>query len=86
MPDFTFRGGCEQKTMTFFFFSCTLTQSFGNQLQKKLPTIDLLNEAVYKCGTGTRGRGHWDACVGTWGREMRDLRTTSMGRRDDNDY
>ena len=23
-------------------------------------------EAVYKSGTGTRGRGHRDACVGTW--------------------
>ena len=22
--------------------------------------------AVYKSGTGTSGRGHWDACVGTW--------------------
>ena len=33
--------------------------------------------AVYKSGTGTRGRGHQDACVGTW-----DLRTSSMGRRD----
>ena len=22
--------------------------------------------AVYKSGTGTRGRGHRDACVGTW--------------------
>ena len=38
--------------------------------------------AVYKSGTGTRGRGHGDACVGTWGRETRDLRTSSMGRGD----
>ena len=38
--------------------------------------------AVYKSGTGTRGRGHRDACVGTWGRETRDLRTSSMGRGD----
>ena len=28
------------------------------------------------------GRGHRKACVGTWGRETRDLRTTSMGRGD----
>ena len=33
--------------------------------------------AVYKSGTGTRGRGHRDACVGTW-----DLGTSSMGRGD----
>ena len=34
-------------------------------------------QAVYKSGTGTRGRGHRDACVGTW-----DLGTSSMGRGD----
>ena len=28
------------------------------------------------------GRGQGDACVGTWGRETRDLGTSSMGRRD----
>ena len=33
---------------------------------------------MYKSGTGTRGRGHEDACVGTWGRETRDLGTSSM--------
>ena len=38
--------------------------------------------AVYKSGTGTRGQGHRDACVGTWRRETRDLRTSSMGRED----
>ena len=38
--------------------------------------------AVYKSGTGTRGWGHRDACVGTWGRKTRDLRTSSMGRGD----
>ena len=37
---------------------------------------------TYKTGTGTRGRGHWDACVGTWGGETRDLGTSSMGRGD----
>ena len=42
---------------------------------------------MYKSGTGTRGRGHRDECVGTWdlglgtwGRETGDLRTSSMGR------
>ena len=34
-------------------------------------------KAVYKSGTGTRGRGHWDACVGTW-----DLGTRDEGRGD----
>ena len=28
------------------------------------------------------GRGHGDACVGTWGRETRDLGASSMGRGD----
>ena len=46
-----------------------------------------LQTAVYKSGTGTRGRGHRDACVwdlglGTWGRNTRNLRTSSMGRGD----
>jgi len=27
---------------------------------------------VYKSGTGTRGRGHWDAFVGTWDLGTRD--------------
>ena len=27
---------------------------------------------MYKSGTGTRGRGHRDACVGTWGLGTRD--------------
>ena len=29
-------------------------------------------EAVYKSGTGTRGREHWDVCVGTWDLGTRD--------------
>ena len=33
--------------------------------------------AVYKRGTGTRGRGHRDACVGTW-----DLGTRDEGLKD----
>ena len=37
--------------------------------------------AVYKSGTGTRG--HWDACVGTWGRETKDLQGTASMRRGD---
>ena len=27
---------------------------------------------MYKSGTGTRGRGHRDACVGTWDLGTRD--------------
>ena len=42
----------------------------------------MFHSAVYKSGTGTRGRGHRNACVGTWGRETRDLRTSSMGHED----
>ena len=45
--------------------------------------------AVYKSGTGTRGRGPGDGDIatrvwglGTWGRETSDLRTSSMGRGD----
>ena len=29
-------------------------------------------KAVYKSGTGTRGQGHRDACVGTWDLGTRD--------------
>ena len=34
---------------------------------------------MYKSGTGTRGRGHRDACVGTW-----DLGTRDEGLKDIN--
>ena len=34
---------------------------------------------MYKSGTGTRGQGHWDACVGTW-----DLGTRDEGLEDIN--
>ena len=44
MLNFTFCGGHERKTTTFFFFSWTLIQSFRIQLQKKLATFDELNE------------------------------------------
>ena len=40
---------------------------------------------MYKNGTGQGERGHRDACVGTWDlgtRDVRDLRTSSMGRGD----
>ena len=42
--------------------------------------------AVYKTGTGRRGRGHCDACSGnfeSWKRETKDLGTSSMGRGDE---
>ena len=44
-----------------------------------------IKRAVYKSGTGTSGRGHRDACVGTWDLGTRDeglRRTSSMGRGD----
>ena len=44
MPNFTFFGGREHKTTTFFFFSRTLMQYFRIQLQKYLPTFDEMNE------------------------------------------
>ena len=34
-------------------------------------------KAVYKTGTGTRERGHWDACRGTW---VPSPHTTVIGR------
>ena len=42
-------------------------------------------EAVYKSGTGTRGREHWDACVGTWnlgtrGEGLGDIKYGTRGR------
>ena len=42
-------------------------------------------EAVYKSGTGTRGRGHRDACVGTWdlgtrGERLEDIKYGTRGR------
>ena len=40
-----------------------------------LALLDTFQGAVYKSGTGTRGRGHRGAYVGTWGRETGDLRT-----------
>ena len=46
-------------------------ESFQVQAEKPLGT------AVYKSGTGTRGRGHRDACVGTW-----DLGTREKGLED----
>ena len=45
MPNLMFTGGREQTTtVTFFFFSYTLTQSFRIQLQKKMPTFDELSK------------------------------------------
>ena len=39
LPNFTFCGGCERKTTTLLFFSCTLIQSVRIQLQKKSPDL-----------------------------------------------
>ena len=35
--------------------------------------------AVYKSGTGTRGQGHGDACVGTWDLGLGDARRGTWG-------
>ena len=40
LPNFTFCGGLEHKTMTLFFFFWTLIQSFRIQLKKNSPTSD----------------------------------------------
>ena len=40
--------GREDKTITFFFFSWTLIQSFRIQLWKKLPAFDDLNEMEFE--------------------------------------
>ena len=52
-------------------------ESFLNQISRSLISLFVtgltpLQLAVYKSGTGTRGRGHEDACVGTWDLGMRD--------------
>ena len=39
---------------------------FKMNIDEKQVESRLEKLAVYKSGTGTRGRGHWDACVGTW--------------------
>ena len=48
MPNFTFCGGREHKTTTFFFFLWTSIQSFRIQLQQKLPRFDELNVITNK--------------------------------------
>ena len=60
-------GSEDQKTKPCFvtlrtLFSSTAGQGFQNN---KWP-------AVYKSGTATMGRVHWDACVGTWDLGTRD--------------
>ena len=34
---------------------------------------------MYKSGTGTRGRGHRDACLGTWDLGLGDARRGTSG-------
>ena len=53
---------------------CSQERSFTNKSSLPLAANIL---AVYKSGTGTRGRGHRDACVGTW-----DLGTQDEGLED----
>ena len=65
------------KTVGFFFLK--ISKEVGkawcksNTREPHTP----FSAAVYKSGTGTRGQGHWDACVGTW-----DLGTRGEGRGD----
>ena len=65
------------------------THAYIREMHKFEKHNPSLPGAVYKSGTGTGDMGtgtsgHRDACVGTgtWGRETRDLRTSSMGRGD----
>ena len=46
-----------------------IDEKFGKD---KSINFETYSKAVYKSGTGTRGRGHRDACVGTWDLETRD--------------
>ena len=68
-------------------------------IKNKIHKLKNNKSAVYKSGTGTRGRGHGDACVGTWDLGTRDkglegikygtrgLQTQGhRGRGDDSDY
>ena len=41
-------------------------------VRKVVKTSSSLRRTVYKSGTGTRGRGHRDASVGTWNLGTRD--------------
>ena len=43
-----------------------------NQKRRCVKKLLIIIWAVYKSGTGTRGRGHRDACVGTWDVGTRD--------------
>ena len=47
------------KTILLFNLNCKF-ELIGASL------LALAKSAVYKSGTGTRGRGRGDACVGTW--------------------
>ena len=51
LSNFTFFGGREHKTTSFFFFSWTLMQYFRIQLQKNLPTFDEMNDKVWSSET-----------------------------------
>ena len=51
---------------------CAFCWSCLNFLSTTLEKKQTNERAVYKSGTGTRGRGHQDACVGTWDLGTRD--------------
>ena len=57
------------------------SESFGWEIVRDSPMANIVSQtegvicrlgAVYKSGTGTRGWGHRDACVGTWDLGTRD--------------
>ena len=57
------------------------SESFGWEIVRDSPMANIVSPtegvicrlgAVYKSGTGTRGWGHRDACVGTWDLGTRD--------------
>ena len=57
--------------------SCLLTVGFCDRLSVLSDLAERHYPALYKSGTGTRRRGHRDACVGTW-----DLGTQHEGLED----
>ena len=82
---------CNRSSCKTCFFLTEKTTSYTlfstNEQRRIRHHISCLSSnlrAVYKTGTGTRGRGYWDACVwglGTWGDEgLRDIKYGTWGR------
>ena len=60
------RGACDTRA-TIYPRAIKISNRDPEQARQKAH-----KQAVYKSGTGTRGREHRDACVGTWDLETRD--------------